>query len=341
MKPGAKQEAEWTRRKFLATGAIGTAGGLLVYAGFERIHALYEDGKRADVCVAKAGDYGKPLKTIILDGMAALGVGAADVSGKRILLKPNFVEPEPNRPQIVTHPLVVHAAAEAFLSLGAAEVLVAEAAGHRRDTVLILETAGMADVLRDAKIRFIDLNYVDTVAVPNTAGCSAMRTFEVPKLLRSVDWIVSMPKMKTHHWAGVTLSMKNLFGAMPGCVYGWPKNVFHHLGIDNCILDLNAMLQPHFAIVDGIVGMEGDGPIMGDAKHAGLLVMGKNLPAVDATCARLMGVNPLKVPHLKQASGWLGPIREEHIAQRGENIRDVAVKFALLDKVPAQRGIRL
>ena len=73
-----------------------------------------------------------------------------------------------------------------------------------------------------------------------------------------------MPKLKTHHWAGVTLSLKNFFGCMPGRVYGWPKNVLHVRGIPESILDINAAVRPHLAIVDGIVGMEGDGPIMGD-----------------------------------------------------------------------------
>jgi hypothetical protein len=74
-----------------------------------------------------------------------------------------------------------------------------------------------------------------------------------------VDWIVSMAKMKTHHWAGVTLSMKNLFGVMPGSYYGWPKNVLHWAGINETILDIYATLRPHLTIVDGIIGMEGDG----------------------------------------------------------------------------------
>ena len=104
-----------------------------------------------------------------------------------------------------------------------------------------------------------------------------------------------MPKMKTHHWAGVTLSMKNLFGVMPGVVYGWPKNVLHHAGIPGSILDINAAVRPHLAIVDGIIAMEGDGPIMGTPRAAGLLVLGTNLPAVDATCTRLMGLDPWRI----------------------------------------------
>jgi hypothetical protein len=79
--------------------------------------------------------------------------------------------------------------------------------------------------------------------------------------------------------------MKNLFGLMPGTVYGWPKNVLHMAGIESSILDIVATVRPHLAIVDGIVGMEGDGPILGDPRAAGVLVMGTSFPAVDATAA--------------------------------------------------------
>ena len=75
-----------------------------------------------------------------------------------------------------------------------------------------------------------------------------------------------MPKLKTHHWAGMTCSMKNLFGVVPGAVYGWPKNVLHQHGIDDSIVDLVATVRPGLTIVDGIVGMEGDGPDHGHAK---------------------------------------------------------------------------
>ena len=153
---------------------------------------------------------------------------------------------------------------------------------------------------------------------------------------------MSLPKLKTHHHAGATLSMKNLFGVMPGSVYGWPKNVLHYAGIDRSIIDIYATLKPHLAIVDGIVGMEGDGPIMGTPRQAGVLVMGRNFPPVDATCCRVMGIDPrpASLPgHQLRASS--GPIRAGHIEQRGERLADVRTDFALIDTIPAQRGIRL
>src|SRR5262249_39612723 len=153
----------------------------------------------------------------------------------------------------------------------------------------------------------------------------------LPRSLRRADVIVSLPKLKTHHWAGVTLSMKNLFGVMPGICYGWPKNVLHYAGIGRSIVDINAAVRPHLAIVDGIVGMEGDGPIMGTPRNAGVIVMGTNLPAVDATAARLMGFDPFRIEYLRHASGRLGPIQERHIEQRGETIASAAQRFELPD----------
>ena len=147
----------------------------------------------------------------------------------------------------------------------------------------------------------------------------------------STDVVVSLAKMKNHVTAGVTLSMKNLFGVMPGVYYGWPKNVLHHCGIDNSIVDIAATVRPQLAIVDGVVGMEGDGPIMGTPRQSKLLVMGTNLTAVDATTARLMGFEPRRLPFLRVASGRLGPIAERHIQQRGESIAQCAQRFALED----------
>ena len=66
-----------------------------------------------------------------------------------------------------------------------------------------------------------------------------------------------MPKMKTHHWAGVTLSLKNCFGCLPGRVYGWPKNALHWQGIDGSILDIAGVVRPAYVLFYGIVAMEG------------------------------------------------------------------------------------
>ena len=132
-----------------------------------------------------------------------------------------------------------------------------------------------------------------------------------------------MPKLKTHHWAGMTCSMKNLFGVVPGAVYGWPKNLLHMRGIHESILDLTATVRPSLAIVDAITAMEGDGPIMGKPRALGFIAMGTDPVAVDATCARIIGLAPEKIGYLQHGRGFLGNI--DRVAHRASRRAAVAV----------------
>jgi uncharacterized protein (DUF362 family) len=314
-----------------ATAATGLAGKLAWDWDEARL--------RAPVFIAKAASYGVNLEAIIEAGLGELGLEPAWVRGRSVLLKPNLVEPFLDMPEINTHSAVVRAAAELFRRWRAREVFVAEGPGHCRDAQLVLEHSGLGRVIDDSQLDFVDLNHDEIDLVPNHLKQTSLATLALPRTLKRAQLIVSIPKMKTHHWAGVTLSLKNLFGVMPGIVYGWPKNVLHHAGIGPSILDIAAAVRPHLAIVDGIVGMEGDGPIMGTPRHSGVLVMGASLPAVDATCARLMKINPWRIGYLAAASGLLGPIAERHIDQRGETIASLAQEFRLLDH-PAFAGLR-
>ena len=135
--------------------------------------------------------------------------------------------------------------------------------------------------------------------------------------------VISLPKLKTHHWAGATLSLKNLFGTLPGICYGWPKNELHWRGIDNSIVDIALTRTPDLAIVDGIIGMEGDGPLNGTAKHMGVLVMGNDLLAVDATCCRLMELDPERIGYLVlgRAGSWAGS-RRRRFSSSAKRLRD-------------------
>ena len=338
MPPENDQEQELTRRQLLK---ISLAGSALAISGLSIWHWIEKPRLHAHTFIASATNYDSDLTSTLLAGFRELDVTPAEIKGKRILLKPNLVETHDGAIHINTHPMVVRAAAEAFFHLGAIRVVVAEGPGHRRDTLQVLEESGLADVLYEDRIPFVNLNDGGGYTIPNIGKQTSLPSLTFPNHFREIDWIVSMPKLKTHHWAGATLSMKNLFGVMPGMYYGWPKNVLHQVGIPKSIVDITATLRPHFAIVDGIVGMEGDGPIMGTPKKAGVLVMGRNLPAVDATCTRLMGINPHKIEYLATASNWLGPIHESNIEQRGDRIRLLRKDFLLLDQIPAHRGIRL
>ncbi len=334
----AKRKEIISRRNFLK---LALTGGAISAAALSGKYLLPQDKYQAATFIAAVKDYDDHLKKHLLTGFKAVGLTRDNLAGKRILLKPNLVEPHAGAGHINTHPLVVRAAIASFFHLGASEVMVAEGSGHRNDSILILEETGLAEVLSEDKVPFLDLNRADIFVVKNQGHRTSLSHLILPLALIEADVIVSMAKMKTHHWVGATLSMKNLFGLMPGAFYGWPKNVLHQAGIKECIIDINATVKPQVAIVDGIVGMEGDGPIMGSPVNAGVLVVGRNLPAVDATCARIMGLNPEKIEYLAEASPLQGPIQEAYIEQRGEDIKRVRRPFQLMDDILAHRGLRL
>jgi uncharacterized protein (DUF362 family) len=259
-----------------------------------------------------------------------------DVRGKRVVLKPNLVEFDQNT-VINTHPKLVHAALEAFRAAGAADVRVAEGPGHRRVTLDLADSAGYFSTIPQFESAFTDLNLDEVTRVNLIRPQSKLKSLYLPHTVLGCDLLVSMPKLKTHHWVGATLSMKNLFGLVPGGVYGWPKNVLHWAGIDESIADLHTLFPRTFAIVDGIVGMEGNGPIQGTPRPVGVVVAGADPVAVDATCCRIMRIDPRRVGYLRLAAGE-EQLSEDLIPQAGEKIASVASRFALL---PGLESLRL
>jgi uncharacterized protein (DUF362 family) len=295
--------------------------------------ARFAHATTSDVAILPAKDYSVDLADLIGRGLADLRV---DVRGKRVLLKPNLVEFERDR-VINTSPVVVASAAEAIRRAGAASVVVAEGPGHRRDIDYLVTGTGLFDHLRDVGVPFVDLNHDDVRSAPLASGFTGLSELTLPAAILDADLVVTMPKLKTHHWAGMTCSLKNLFGTVPGAVYGWPKNLLHFRGIENSIVDLAATIRPGLAIVDAIVAMEGDGPIMGKARQVGCVVMGTDPVAVDATCARIMGLNPQGLTYLTMAGEFLGNLPEFAIRQRGERLARYATRF---DVLPAFRGLQ-
>jgi len=285
------------------------------------------------VAIRSVPNYEADVEAILWETLQELRPPVRD---KSVLLKPNFVEPDMEG-MINTHPVVIRAAREAFLRLGAKSVVVAEGPGHERDTEGILEQLRMRDYLGPLDRAFVDLNTDEVSQVSTRTHASRLKSLCLPKAVLAADFVVSMPKMKTHHWVGVTLALKNMFGIVPGSCYGWPKNVLHWAGISKSILDINSTVRPDFAIVDGIVGMEGNGPIQGKPKASGVLVAGDDPVAVDATCARLMGLVPERIDYLKRAALLLGNMPEGRIEQLGETIANTRKPFEML---PAFQQIR-
>jgi uncharacterized protein (DUF362 family) len=336
------------RRTFLVRSATaGLCLGVLATLGFEQTQSSprpwnarsFAPVGHSRVAVLRAGSYDVDLVGMLTDAIRDSGVSP---QGKSVLLKPNLVEYDPGS-AINTDPRLVAATALALRRLGARSIVVGEGPGHRRDTSYVVRQSGLWDALSAVDVPFTDLNTEALVETPLHSSYTKLGTIWLPRPIVEADMVVSMPKMKTHHWAGVTLSLKNCFGCVPGRVYGWPKNVLHVHGIENSILDVAAAVRPDLAIIDGIVGMEGDGPIKGTAKAAGLLVVSTDPVAADVTAARLMGLDPDRVSYLQEAGRFLGQGHLEDIVQVGEDVERSATSFRTLPvfeslHVGAQRG---
>jgi uncharacterized protein (DUF362 family) len=237
---------------------------------------------RSRVAILSAGRYSEDLAELVFSGLREFRL---EVREKSVLLKPNIVEYFAGV-DVNTNPVLVAAPAETFLKLGARSIVVGEGPGIR---------------------------------VPTRANFARLDHLWLPRTVLASNFTVSMPKIKTHHWAGVTLSMKNMFGIVPGTKYGWPKNVLHWKGIHRSILDICATLPIHFVIADGVIAMEGNGPLHGTHRHLGKIVLADDPVAADfMMCARLMGLKPSLVWHLDRAARFLGngPGRIDLIAER-------------------------
>ncbi len=239
-----------------------------------------------------------------------------DVRGRRVLVKPNLVDIVEEYPS-TTAPQVVAAVMDLLAERGAAAIVVGDGPAFRREAWPLVEQSGLAEVLARRGVPFVDLNYDAPRPVPVRDGWLRQApVLWLPRHVQEADLIVSVPKLKTHHWAGISVSLKNLFGVVPGARYGWPKNILHINGVTPSILGLRQTLPPTVAVVDGIVGMEGDGPLFGTPVEHGLLAVGKDLLAVDVTCARLMGVRPREVEHLAWGL-WAGVGQGARVELRG------------------------
>jgi uncharacterized protein (DUF362 family) len=283
---------------------------------------------RSRVAILPATEYSEGLGGVLWEGLRLFNL---NVAGKSVLLKPNLVDYSPDA-EINTHPLLITAAAECFRRLGARQVTVAEGPGHQRDTELMLCATGLEQQLKEQCLPFVDLNRDGVVATSLRADYSGLKQLWLPRTVLGADFIVSMPKVKTHHWSGVTLSMKNMFGVVPGVKYGWPENLLHWRGIQQSIVDLAATAPIHFVIADAIVCMEGNGPLAGTARRLDRIILSNDPVAADATCCRLMGLVPERVPHIIETAKFLGNISSDRIDQLSGHVVSPSTPFQIVEE---------
>ncbi len=222
--------------------------------------------------------------------------------GKRVLLKPNTGRMASAGSGIITEPLVIAAAIDAFREAGA-QVAVGESPITGVKTLEAFEMSGVTEIARERDCPLVDMDERKCVEIPLPEGIAIQKLKICPDMF-DYDIFVSIPVMKMHMHTGVTLGIKN----MKGCLWRRSKVTLHMLQpvegreekpLDIAIADLSWALRPHLTLIDGTVGMEGIGPSAGSPKPLDVVVAAVDGFAADSVACELMGTSAEAIPHLR------------------------------------------
>jgi len=279
------------------------------------------------------------------------GMEAIVPSGAAVMIKPNFTNAFPPETGAACDTRIVRELAQIALKAGASQVLIAEGIGA--GLVSLKDVPGLKEMSGIKGVKIIDLNDEPTEVV-RVKNPLAVEKFQIPRVVLESDVMINLAKLKVHPQAVLSLSMKNMMGALPGrsfrdpqeakrqgyltpVIPGGGKKIFHDLARDQgieamqkAIVDLNTIIPSHLAVIDGLYGMEGKGaPVRGKPVKMDLVIVGTDLVAVEAIGAAVMGFDPLSFPYLNHAleKGLGFKDRLEDIEIRGERLAQVSRRF--------------
>ena len=248
-------------------------------------------------------------------GLTTLGLENSIKSGDRVLLKPNLVMAKAPRLAVTTHPEVVRAVAMVLSDCGARLHLGDSPGFGSLETVL--EKCGLKSVLQEFAIVVTPFDREEVVV--DTKNLVAKKLVVAATALE-FDKIVNLPKLKTHSMMGSTLAVKNLFGFIPGLKKAaWHLRAGHDRDFFARIMfDIYRQVTPVWNFLDGITGMEGEGPTGGTPRNFNLLALSADAPALDYLVEKWVGF-PEPTP-LSSVALNLGLIAEENVSASGPAI---------------------
>jgi uncharacterized protein (DUF362 family)/Pyruvate/2-oxoacid:ferredoxin oxidoreductase delta subunit len=242
----------------------------------------------------------------------------------KVLLKPNMLSIEEAGSPVVTNFSVFEAVIRIIKNY-TNNISFGDSPGFG-DSKKAAEKSGLLGVAKRYNVKFEDFKESVHIKLDNSILC---KSWTVAKAPFEADVLITLPKIKTHAMAYYTGAIKNQFGCIPGSLKAtWHTRMPAANNFCKMLLDLNILLNANFAILDGIVAMEGNGPKSGKPKKMNTLIMGKSLSAVDSVAVRLIGYdNPLDIPLLKEVydQSW-GAVLPGDIDILGESIESMKVR---------------
>ena len=268
--------------------------------------------EKSVVAIAKGGRGHEP----VFKALDLIDYKSALAGFKRVLIKVNFITTMTWDSGATTDPIVVEALIQRLKPLNL-EIIVVESDATMTNADNAFEATGMAEMCKQYDVQCLNLRHVkDKVKIPIPNG-ECLKNITVPRIVTE-SAIISAAKLKTHMATKVTLGMKNMFGLLPDKF----KAKYHAKGISKVVVDINTVIKPSLTIIDGFVAMEGKGPTDGDPVQMDLIIASKDPVAADSTGARVMGIDPHEISHIRTAN------------QKGlGNIDDIEIVGSSLDDV--------
>ncbi|MBN1532555.1 MAG: DUF362 domain-containing protein [Spirochaetes bacterium] len=228
---------------------------------------------------------------------------------KRVLLKPNLCIDYPPQRGATTHPAVVEAMIRIVKDAGGTPVVGdGPIVGIRGN---IFRATGMEEVCGRYGVMLVNFNQSEGRRV-RLQGAAVYPEALITEHYFRCDTVVNLPIFKSNMAYWLSGALKN----MKGLLVGREKHTPHRLGVPESVADLNRMVRQDLVIMDGLVGMMGDGPSAGEAAEAKLLIGGFDPVAVDSLAATIMGFDPRKIPMIAYAEA--GGVGTSHITVRGD-----------------------
>lgn len=268
-------------------------------------------------------------KTLVFEAVSK-ALDALDICSElspemNIVLKPNLVMAKKPDTPVTTHPLIVSSVARWLSEHGMKHILIAESSGGPYTWEYmkgIYQTCGMYEAEPYAMLNS-DMGYQSV----NSPEGFINHSFNIINPIANADYIINLPKLKTHAMTGYSGGIKNLFGSIPGL----QKPQFHYRFPDiedfsNMLLELSLVVKPQVTLIDAIDAMEGNGPTGGTSHPLNLILASRDMYTQDYFAATLMKLNPTEIVMLRQAMGR-GLIHSDEIQLVGDAIPDNLTVF--------------
>lgn len=244
-------------------------------------------------------------------------------SGMKVAIKANLVTAIKPEKAATTHPALIVELCRRLCEKGA-EVTVGDSPGGPFTAIYMKGVYAATEMNRITEVGGKVNSNFRVEKCEDFKDADVMHTFDYTAWLKEADVIINFAKLKTHGMMGMSAAVKNMFGAIPGT----EKPEYHYRfsnsrDFASMLIDIDEYFKPRLNIIDGVIGMEGNGPTMGAPREIGVLAASASVYDLDTVCAKIIGLTTDKVPTCQVAiERGLGNLPEDiEIVGDGKNIK--------------------